>query len=69
MRPGCTPVPRLCAGGDLQKRLEGFTDQFLPEPTAAPLGRRFADDSSRVYVLGSGCSEMTMTMFLVSIMK
>ncbi|CAE7320816.1 CPK2 [Symbiodinium sp. CCMP2456] len=30
-------VMELCSGGDLQKRLEGFTDQFLPEPTAASL--------------------------------
>ncbi|CAE7905288.1 CPK2, partial [Symbiodinium microadriaticum] len=30
-------VMELCAGGDLQQRLEGFTDQFLPEPTAASL--------------------------------
>ncbi|OLQ13518.1 hypothetical protein AK812_SmicGene2485 [Symbiodinium microadriaticum] len=30
-------ISSLCAGGDLQQRLEGFTDQFLPEPTAASL--------------------------------
>eukprot|EP00439_Symbiodinium_sp_Y106_P030944 s2270_g3.t1 len=45
-------VMELCAGGDLQKRLEGFTDQFLPEPTAATLMKQLFSAMNYLHQLG-----------------